>query len=64
MNGYKSGEVVAYTFTPTLGQQRQVDLCELEASLVYGVSSRTAKEMQRNPALKKPKINKTVPTLK
>lgn len=55
MNGYKSGEVVAYTFTPTLGQQRQVDLYELEASLVYRVSSATAKETKRNPALKNQK---------
>jgi hypothetical protein len=30
--------------TPALGRQRQVDLCEFEASLVYRVSSRTARE--------------------
>jgi hypothetical protein len=28
--------------TPALGRQRQVDLCEFEATLVYRVSSRTA----------------------
>lgn len=26
-----------------LGRQRQVDVCEFEVSLVYGVTSRTAK---------------------
>jgi hypothetical protein len=38
----------------TLGRQRQVDLCKLEASLVCRVSSRTARATQRNPVLKKP----------
>ena len=33
-------------------RQRQVDLCEFEASLVYRVSSRTTKAIQRNPVLK------------
>ena len=32
-----------------------MDLCEFEASLVYRVSSRTAKAAQRNPVSKKPK---------
>ena len=33
-----------------LGRQRQADLCEFEASLVYKVSSRTASAVtQRNP---------------
>jgi hypothetical protein len=40
-----------------LGRQRQVDLHEFEASLVYKVSSRTARGAQRNPVLKK-KIEK------
>ena len=31
----------------------QVDLCEFEASLVYRVSSRTVRAMQRNPVSKK-----------
>ena len=35
-----------------LGKQRQVDLSEFEDSLVYSVSSRTAKATQRNPVLK------------
>jgi hypothetical protein len=33
---------------PTLQRERQVDLCELEASLVYRVSSRTARAIERN----------------
>ena len=32
-----------------------MDLCEFETSLVYRVSSRTAKATQRNPFLKKTK---------
>ena len=35
---------------PALGRQRQVDLCEFKASLVYRESSRTARTVtQRNP---------------
>jgi hypothetical protein len=30
---------------PALGRQRLVDLCELEANLVYRVNSRTARAM-------------------
>ena len=42
---------------PALGKQKQTDLCE--DSLVYRVSSRTARAVtQRNPVLKKYK-NKT-----
>jgi hypothetical protein len=33
-------------------RQRQVDLYEFKASLVYRVSSRTARATQRNPVLK------------
>ena len=37
---------------PAHGRQRQVDLCEFEASLVYRASSRTARAVtQRNPVL-------------
>ena len=44
---------------PALGRQRQVDLCELEASLVYKVSSRTARAVtQRNPVSKEKKKRK------
>jgi hypothetical protein len=35
------------------GRQRQVDLYEFEASLVYRMSSRAAKATQRNPVSKK-----------
>jgi hypothetical protein len=43
-----------------LGRQRQsqVDLCDLEASLVHRVSSRTARAAQRNPVLKKKESKK------
>jgi|UPI0000F4F35B hypothetical protein len=40
----------------TANKKRRIS--EFEASLVYRVSSRTAKATQRNPVLKKPKINK------
>jgi hypothetical protein len=37
-----------------------VDFCEFKASLVYRMSSRTARALQRNPVLKnKTKQNKT-----
>ena len=48
-------------FIPALGRQRQVDLYEFEASLVYQASSRTARTIDRNlvwknkPKTKKPK---------
>ena len=39
---------------PALGRQRQVDLFEFEASLVYRTSSRTVRAVtQRNPVSKK-----------
>ena len=37
---------------PALRSQRQVDLYEFEAILVYRASSRTAKATERNPVLK------------
>jgi hypothetical protein len=37
---------------PALGRQRQVDLCEFKASLVYRVSVRTVRAAQRNPVSK------------
>jgi hypothetical protein len=38
---------------PALGGQRQEDLCDFEASLVYKVSSKIARDVtQRNPILK------------
>jgi hypothetical protein len=36
---------------PALGRQKQVEICEFEASLVHKVSSRTARTTQRNPVL-------------
>ena len=46
--------MVVHTLTPALRRQRQrqAELCEFEVSLVYGVSSRTARTTQRNPVLK------------
>ena len=44
----KSGQaVVAHAFNPPGGRGRQIS--EFEASLVYRVSSRTARAIQRNP---------------
>lgn len=40
---------------PASRRQRQVDFCELEASMVYRVSSRTTRTTQRNLVLKKKK---------
>jgi hypothetical protein len=37
---------------PALRRQRQSDLSEFEASLVYRVSSRTARATQRDPVSK------------
>ena len=41
---------MVHTLNPALWQ-RQVDLCEFEASLVYRKSFRTARDTQRNPDL-------------
>ena len=40
---------------PTLGRQKQAELCEFEASMDYRVSSRTAKVLLRNPVSKNKK---------
>ena len=48
--------MVAHTFNPST--QEQMNLCELEASLVYKVSSRIARATQRNPVSNK-QTNKT-----
>ena len=43
---------------PALGSQRQVGLCKFGASLVYGVSSRTARiVIQRNTVSKQNGMN-------
>ena len=41
---------------PALRRQRQVNLCEFEVSLVYRVSSRTAKAVTEKPSLEKQKM--------
>jgi hypothetical protein len=38
-----------------LRRQKQVDVCEFEGSMVYRVSSRTARTTQRNPVSKQNK---------
>jgi hypothetical protein len=51
---------MAHTFNPSTGEGRGRWISEFEASLVYRVSSRTARATQRNPVLKnKTKQNKT-----
>ena len=53
--------VMVHTFNPQhlVGRQRQVDLWEFQANLVYRVSSATAKATEK-PCLEKPKQqNKT-----
>lgn len=54
-------------FIPTLGRQRQLDLCEFKTSLVYIVSSRLARVSQSDPVSrtkqsKQKQTNKTQPT--
>jgi hypothetical protein len=44
--------VVAHTLIPALRRQRQEDLCEFQTSLVYKVSFRTDRTIQRNPVSK------------
>ena len=44
-----------HDFNPALGILRQVDLYELEDSLVYRESSRTAKTTKSNPMSKQTK---------
>ena len=46
------------------GRQRQVDLCEFEASLFYRASSRTARITQRNPVTGRKKTTTTTTTKK
>ena len=40
------------SLTPALRRLRQADLCKFRASLVYRVSSRSARVTQRNPVLR------------
>ena len=48
-------DMVKHPFSPSIWKAEAVDICEFKASLVYKVSSRTAKDTQRNPVLKKKK---------
>ena len=41
-----------WAVVPVLGRQKQGDLSEFKASLVYKASSRTARNTQRNPVSK------------
>ena len=36
-------------FIPALGRQRQPDLCEFKARMIYRVSSKTSRATKRNP---------------
>ena len=45
-----------HAFNPSSWRQKQADLCEFEASLVYRASPRTVRAV-RNPVLKKKKAN-------
>ena len=47
---------------PAHGRQKQADLCERKASLVYRVSFRTARATQRKPVLKNKNRQKTKKT--
>jgi hypothetical protein len=47
------------TLFPALGRQRQADVCEFKASLVYRVISRTARATQRNPVSQQQTNNKS-----
>lgn len=51
---------MVHSFNPSLAlqRQRQLDLCEVETSLIYRVISRTDRVTQRNPVLKKTKREK------
>jgi hypothetical protein len=50
--------VVAHAFNPSTWEAEAVGFLELEASLVYMVSSRTARAKQRNPVSKNKNKNK------
>jgi hypothetical protein len=51
-NRKRSQAVVAHAFNPCTGGGRGRWISEFEASLVYRVSSRTAKATQKNPVSK------------
>jgi hypothetical protein len=47
--------VVAHAFNPSTWEAESRQISEFDASLVYRVSSRTARAIQRNPVSKKQK---------
>jgi hypothetical protein len=47
-----------HAFNPSSRDAEAGDLCEFEASLVYRMSSRTARATQKNPVLKNKQTNK------
>ena len=51
-NGLSAGSWWSILLIPALRRQRQEDLCDFKASLVYRVSSRTARTTQRNTVSK------------
>ena len=57
---YSEPGVVAQASIPAFRRQRQVDLCELDASLVYRVSSKIARATGRKLASKKQNKTKSV----
>jgi hypothetical protein len=54
--------VVAHALNPSTWKVEAGRFLKFEASLVYRVSSRTARTTQRNPVSKKQKQNKTTTT--
>jgi len=50
-NRLKPGILLPPLF-PALRKQRQADLCEFKANLVYRVRSRTSRDIERGPFLK------------
>jgi len=55
LNIYSKLLIVVHTFNPSTWESKASELCEFKASLVYIVSSKTARATQRNPVSKKTK---------
>jgi hypothetical protein len=53
-----SGKDAVVTLFPALGRQKQAAFCEFKASLVYRVSLRTAKSIQKTLSQKSKQTNK------
>jgi hypothetical protein len=52
-------DMMAHAFNPSTPGGRGMQISEFEASLIYKVSSRTARAIQRSPFLKKKREKKT-----